>query len=397
MIVVDVCLTIVAVILLVPSSVYALECLVAVVSGDRERSGKAEGCPQIAVVVPAHNEEGLIGETVAHLKSQLPPRAHLVVIADNCDDETAQEASSAGAAVWERNNTEQRGKGYAISFALDRLADSPPDIVVLIDADCKVSDGLLEEIATLAAIHERPVQAKYLFKSPLDSGRLTQVSAFACLVRNYVRPLGMRCFDWPCHLTGSGMAFLWSQIRNAPAQHGNIVEDLSLGLDLAISGHEPLLCTGATVCSELPQSQAAAESQRRRWEHGQIATLIKYTPRLILEAFRQNRPALLGLAVDLAVPPLALLVLLNSFAALASWIAFYFGATSLPLAINVVSLASVFSATVLAWARFGRNTMPASTLLAAPAYILWKLPLYLAVLFRKTQKEWVRTDRESEG
>ncbi len=109
------------------------------------------------------------------------------------------------------------------------------------------------------------------------------ISALAFLVRNRVRPRGLLRLNQPCHLDGTGMAFPWRVVRSAPGLGGSIVEDLTMGIELALKGHEPVFCIDAGVRSRLPGTESAAMQQRRRWEHGQLATLVQYGPRLVCQ------------------------------------------------------------------------------------------------------------------
>lgn len=393
MTVVDIVLIAVAVSLLVPSAIYCVECLIAVCPGTIDALRLSAKRPSVAVLIPAHDEQEGVGDTVRHLRNQLTRGERLIVVADNCSDDTAAEASHAGAEVWIRTDPDRRGKGYAISFALDRLEPDPPDVLVLVDADCRVSDDGIDRLGRAALAHRRPVQALYLLNAPAGSGQLANVSALACLIRNLVRPLAMRRLGLPCHLTGSGMAFTWDQIRQAPQQHGNLVEDLALGLELSMAGFPPLFALDVLVESDLPATNRAAAAQRRRWEHGQLATLLSEGPRLVREALRQRRPGLAALAADLFVPPLALLIALLGAVGLAAAVAVLAGGSTIALKMTLAALVLVAVATVLAWARFGRGRVPISALLLAPAYLAWKLPLYAAFFLRRRQKEWIRTQR----
>lgn len=386
----------IAVVLLLPCLVYSGQCLLAVAGRRRSRARDAGRAVDFAVVVPAHNEEQCIGATVRHLSGQLNDGERLIVVADNCTDRTAKEAREAGAEVWSRKEPDRRGKGYAISHALERLAENPPSVVVLIDADCRISDGGLSHLAQAAAMHRRPVQARYLMTVPADSGPVASVSALAFLIRNLVRPLAMKRLRMPCHLTGSGMAFPWRQICAAPKQRGNIVEDLAIGLELSIAGFPPMFVPDVLVESEPPATRSATGTQRRRWEGGQLVTALQFAPRLLREAWRQRRPGLAGLAADLAVPPLALLVLVTCMSGGVAGTASLAGATPIPFLMLLSNLLLVAIATLLAWARFGRHVVPLGVLMSAPLYLAWKIPLYVSILFRQRGPEWIRTARSVE-
>jgi hypothetical protein len=66
----------------------------------------------LAVVVPAHDEEGMIARTVESLKTADCATA-VFVVAHNCTDGTAKAAANAGAQVVELNNSNLRGKGHS--------------------------------------------------------------------------------------------------------------------------------------------------------------------------------------------------------------------------------------------------------------------------------------------
>jgi cellulose synthase/poly-beta-1,6-N-acetylglucosamine synthase-like glycosyltransferase len=328
------------------------------------------------------------------LIAQLDDPSQLVVIADNCTDETAAVARSTGATVIERQDPTRRGKGYALDYGIQFLAADPPEVVIIMDADCLVQPGTLQQIAQQAVVTHRPIQALYLMEQPTDPKPKDAVSALAFLMKNQVRPSGLAQFNLPCLLAGTGMAFPWRVIQKATLASGNIVEDMQLGVDLAIEGHPALFCGTAKVMGLLPQQQHAAKSQRTRWEHGHLQTIVTQVPKLLKAAFSQRRFDLLALALELAVPPLSLLVM--------GWLALmglsvitgFLGASWLPTILLGIAGGMMATAVLAGWFRFGRTTLPPQTLLAVPLYILWKVPLYLAFLF-KPQTEWVRTDRDA--
>lgn len=96
--------------------------------------------PRTTVLIPAHNEALGIADTLHRLHGADAAIAVLVV-ADNCQDETAHVARAAGAEVLERHDLERRGKGFALAFGRDHLAkrrpDERPEVIVVLDADCR--------------------------------------------------------------------------------------------------------------------------------------------------------------------------------------------------------------------------------------------------------------------
>lgn len=376
----------------VPCAVFCLQCLLALFA--RSRPAKvAAPRPRLAVLMPAHNEAAIIEATLADLLPQLRPGDRLLVVADNCSDGTAALCRAAGADVIERTDAERRGKGYALVFGLDHLQGDPPEVVVIVDADCVVQVGALDQLAAVAVRSQRPIQADYILTLPESPSSVAVVSALAFIVKNRVRPLGMAVLGLPCPLTGTGMAFPWSVIRMAPPTEGHLVEDMVMGIELAMLGHPPQLCAEARVVSSLPGGDRAAQGQRRRWEHGHLATIKEHVPRLLGAFLRSGRLALLGMALDLLVPPLALLVMLLLSHLLLSGVFAFFTGAAVPALMSGAALGFVGLCVLLAWARFARKVLPIGALLAIPFYVLWKIPLYLTYLFRGRQRTWERTDR----
>jgi cellulose synthase/poly-beta-1,6-N-acetylglucosamine synthase-like glycosyltransferase len=195
---------------------------------------------------------------------------------------------------------------------------------------------------------------------------------------------------------GTGMAFPWELIRKAPLASGHLVEDMQLGVDLALAGRAPLFVPQALVTSRFPETDAAAGSQRRRWEHGHLSTLLSFGPRLLWSGLTQGRLSAAALAIDLMVPPLALLMMLQVL--LAAFNAIVLGAWMgawAPAAVSACALLLLAWAVVQAWSRFGRDIVTLKELASAPLYALRKLPLYTGFL-AKRQAEWVRAKRDGE-
>jgi len=391
---VEVVLLAIALGLLIPISALFVECSAALLPRRRVERQAMASRPKVDVLVPAHNEAAEISLALKALLLQLTAQDRLVVIADNCDDETAAVARGFGTTVLERQDAERRGKGYALDYGLRFIAAEPPEVVVVVDADCIAHPGAIDLIARLAATEVRPVQATYLLNPSICSGPKDAVSALAFMVKNLVRPSGLDRMGLPCLLTGSGIAFPWSVICKATLASSNIVEDMQLGLDLAIAGHAPVPCLEAKVTGLLPQQQHAIKSQRTRWEHGHLQVLLAQVPQLLKASVWQKRLDLLALALDLCIPPLSLLVMIWVVAMGGAFLAGLGGASWIPATLLILEGLLILVSIVGAWIKYGRSSLPVLTLLAVPLYVLWKIPIYLAFLVRP-QKKWIRTDRDT--
>ena len=160
---------------------------------------------RVAVLVPAHDEAAGIARTLDAVLPQLREHDRVVVVADNCSDDTAAIARAAGTQVQvvERTHATDRGKGFALAFGVDHLRADPPAAVLIVDADCELAPGSLEVLATELGRTQRPVQALYLMLAAPDAGLGRRMAQFAWRVRNWARPAGWRRLGMPCQLMGT--------------------------------------------------------------------------------------------------------------------------------------------------------------------------------------------------
>lgn len=404
--------------LLVPSLVLLVECLAACLPARADRLGGVEASVRrgrLAVLIPAHNESSTLPATLAATLPQLSPGDRVLVVADNCTDDTARRARDAGAEVFERSDEARRGKGYALAAGVSQLAahpQGPPDVIVFLDADVPPPPGAIPTLAQRAMQTNRPVQAVYLLTAPATPTARDVVSELAFLVKNHVRPLGLHKLGRPVHLTGTGIAVPWEAISRVHLASGDLVEDMKLGLDLLRAGFPPRLCPDVRLVGELPIDRASAYTQRTRWEQGHLSIIRRYAWPLLRDGLRPGGPAatpsadLLALGLDLLVPPLALLTAMIGAVALATVVvaAAWVPTASVPYPVSMawaaaamlpiaLAASAVATAVAVAYVGFARH-LPLRSLLAVPVYVAWKLPLYARALLGRAETRWVRTSRQ---
>jgi cellulose synthase/poly-beta-1,6-N-acetylglucosamine synthase-like glycosyltransferase len=344
--------------------------------------------PRTAIIIPAHDEATGIAAAVAGALAAAAPGTRLLVVADNCTDDSAARARAAGAETIERRDPARRGKGFALAFARDHLAADPPDVVVVVDADCTVEGDGIGRLASAAHASGRAVQSTYLLRPAPERGAMVGMSGFAFLVRNLVRQRALARLGAPALLTGSGMAFPWDAFAAAPLATDDLVEDLAIGIALARQDRAPRFLPQVATWSD-PARRAATIAQRSRWEQGFLRT----APAIALPLIGSGRWPLLWFGLHLAVPPLALLLLIDGavLALLAALVGI--GATPLPFTLLAALLGVTTALLLLCWWRFGREQLSAGRLLLIPFYVLWKLPLYLTAALQP-ERRWIRTKRD---
>jgi 1,2-diacylglycerol 3-beta-glucosyltransferase len=365
------------------------------------RVGAAPSAPdppqtRFDVVVPAHDEEVGIAATVRSLAGVDYP-AHLrrvLVVADNCTDETAARANEAGAIVLERHDTARRGKGYALAHAFERsLSEGLADAVVVVDADTVVSPNLLRAFDARFRSGAPAAQAHYAVANR-DASWRTRLMHIGFTLFHDVRSRGRERLGLSAGLRGNGMAFAVPTLRAVPHDAFSVVEDVEYGIRLGLAGHRVAYAGEAQVFGEMVATESASRSQRQRWEGGRWALALRYGAPLFGQGLRRGSLVLLDLAMDLLVPPLSYVALASATGALAAcaWWVFGHGAwwSAAPWLACVLGFA-IYVVRGVWLARVGvRGVLD---LLWAPVYVFWKLLLALRPSSAR-RGEWVRTTRE---
>jgi cellulose synthase/poly-beta-1,6-N-acetylglucosamine synthase-like glycosyltransferase len=363
-------------------------------SGTRRAVASKLDAPPYVVLMPAHDEAGIIADMVKATRETLTPAGRLLVIADNCTDDTAARARMAGAEVIERIDPLLRGKGYALAHGIASLKPNPPKVVLVVDADCLARPGAFAMLAEAANRLQRPVQGTYAMNARPGGGLKQRIAAFAWEFRVRVRAEGFRRLGLPCQLMGSGMAFPWPLLERISFATGHIVEDLKLGLEFAEQRAPPVYVPEAVVESSFPENEQGAQSQRKRWEHGHLAMIVSSAPVLLWRSFTRANAPLLLMTLDMCVPPLALLGMLLTANAVLAGALVWSALASAALGLLALSSVTLFGAVVLlGWCLAGRRWISIGELLAVPWYMVRKLPLYLGFL-RKRETGWIRTKRD---
>jgi exopolysaccharide biosynthesis WecB/TagA/CpsF family protein len=352
--------------------------------------------PRLAVIVPARDEEALIGRCVASLRAQSYPRDRLrvVVIADNCSDETAAVARAAAAEVLERSNEDAMGKGHALRWAMSKvLADaSPPDAVVVVDADSVAHPDLLAHLGAALVSGADAAQAEYLILDEEETTRSRLVAA-GFLLFHRVRLGGRAVLGLPAFLVGNGMLFSRRLLTDMPWNAFSGVEDLEYTVNLRLAGYRPLYVPAARVAGPVPHGYRGMRGQRLRWEGGRWHVVRSRLGPLLRQAVSRD-PGLLDAAIDLAVPPLGLLTLgvLAGGTMTAVAVALH-RAAAWSLSPWLLAVAAILLFVLVGLRSAGA---PASTwlaLLESPRFLLWKALTYTRLLSGFDPRRWERAER----
>jgi glycosyltransferase involved in cell wall biosynthesis/cellulose synthase/poly-beta-1,6-N-acetylglucosamine synthase-like glycosyltransferase len=354
----------------------------------RSRAGSVQPVRKLAVVVPAHDEEKLVGRCVRSLLATRRGAFELrvLVVADNCTDHTAPEARAAGVEVLERTDPQRRGKGYALELAFAKLLAEGVDAIAVVDADSEVSEDFAVALVERFEAGARAVQVRYALANA-DASQKTRLVDLAWNAFNLVRPRGRDRLGASCGILGNGFALSRQSLERCPYRARSIVEDLEHHVDLVLDGQIVEFDARAWVRADTPTQRRGLETQRKRWEGGRLGVARLALPRLA-RALASGRWRAWEPLADLLLLPLsfhasACVLLAACFGGTLRWLGL--GAL-VALAFHVLSALWVMRAGPAHWL----------ALSFAPFYVAWKLTLLPAIV-RSGRKDsaWQRTQRES--
>lgn len=363
---------------------------VAALAPRRLAATSAAPTTRLVVLVPAHDEESLIERCVASLLAQSYPRSlfRVIVIADNCSDRTADLARAAGADVFTREAQEVRGKGQALRWAMDRVlsGEQPVDAVVVVDADSIADPDLLAALERQLAAGHSVVQGDYRLIEDASSPRSAMIAA-GFLLFHHVRFTGRDRLGMAANLVGNGMLFSRAVLEQHPWDAFTGVEDLEYSIRLRLDCIRTKFAAQAVVSGPGPATRRGVSRQRLRWEGGRFHAMRKWLGRLFVA--RQFDAAL-----DLATPPLGLLVILCLSGALFTALVVRADLAPawalVPWLVAVTALATFVLIGLLA---AGSPALAARVLLGAPLFLGWKIITYIRLAGGFDATRWERSDR----
>ncbi|MEN2740253.1 glycosyltransferase [Microbacterium sp. X-17] len=243
----------------------------------------------ITAVIPAHNEADNLPGTLASLQAQTTPPDRVIVIADNCTDDTVALARAAGVEVMETvANTHKKAGGLnqALARLLPELGDN--DTVLVMDADTRFASDRFLETARRRMTDDRALMAVGgLFLGEPGHGLLGQFqrNEFVRYSREIARRRG-RVFV----LTGTASVFRSAALRAVAASRGSVLpgnpgevydtialtEDNEITIAIKSLGGLIISPTDCTVVTELMPTWRLLGKQRLRWQRGALENLGQY-------------------------------------------------------------------------------------------------------------------------
>lgn len=354
-----------------------------------------------AVLISARNEENVITNLIDCIHAQTYPTSLIDIwlVADNCTDNTAGVARERGCHVVERNNLEQIGKGYALSYLLSNMIDSGEAdkyaAFFVFDADNKLDKHYVEEM-NKAFCSGYKILTSYrnsvnLAENWVSSGSALWFIRESRFLNNFRMILGSSC-----HVGGTGFMFSQEVMRrNKGWKFHLLTEDLEFTLDSILHGDRVGYCGTAVLYDEQPVTFSQSWRQRLRWSKGFLQVFRYYGSALLKRAVHERDFSCIDLTLMICpftVLGIFRLILGFVFAAcgFVSWSSQLHALQSWGMGILTSVLALMALAALTAFVERDQigatNKELFASVLSFPVYVLSYIPISFQAIFSKP--EW---------
>ncbi len=273
-----------------------------------------------ALVVAAHNEEKVIKNLIDSLNSQDYPKNkyQIFVIADNCTDSTAKIAAEAGATVFERTDSECKGKGFALEWMFDKIykMERKFDSIAIFDADNIVSPEFLKNINLQHNRGARVVQGYIDSKNPNDSW-ISYSYSIAFWTVNKLFQQSRYNLGLGCQLCGTGFSVDVSVLREIGWGATCLTEDMEFTMKLGLNDIKVSWANDAVVYDEKPLTMSQSWKQRVRWMQGHADVACRFCGKLVKKSLKEHKLAPFDCAIYLLQP---LRIVVNGIITVMAWI-----------------------------------------------------------------------------
>lgn len=383
-------------ILFLPVSIYLFLAICLGAFSKKQGLKESTSLKKFAIVIPAHNEEKIIGRTLLSIKEVDYPASlfNVYVVADNCSDDTAIIARKMNALCIERYDAINRGKGHALRWFFDDALKNNlhEDVFLIIDADTIVSKNILKEMNKKFCEGAQAVNVRYEILNPGCS--VTASIAFLGFLLRNLRYKGLCILGGSAQLLGNGMAFTSEIIGNYGWSATSITEDREQWAILYIKGVNVAFVDSASVFALMPETFKDFSVPRARWDMGGLAVNRRYMSQFLRIFFKKMNFASFFTFIEIITPPftyyyfisivfciIALIMQLTDmgYHSFVVWL------------INVVMLSTgVFSGLLNTKADFA---VYKNLLFYLPVFVPWRIWNLMSGYVRRNPGEWVRSKR----
>lgn len=341
------------------------------------------------ILIPAHNEEILLGKCLESINEIEYPKDKykIVVIADNCNDNTAMIAMVKGAICLERSMPDLMGKGHALGWALKQIDIDAYHAILIIDADNIVDPQILMELDCSVSSGSRIIQCHNAIGNP-DASWFTRIQHIVRVIDNTFVHCAKHKLGWSSFLMGNGMCFVKDILKKHPWRSVSLCEDFEYYTQLILNDEFIDFNYNAKVFHQESTSLGQAYTQRSRWSSGKFELMRTHALRMLCHGIRKRNLKSVEASFILLLPHPSMLCNLSVVAFMISMV--------LPriwVILSTILILLEMGYLVLGMFQARASARTVLSFLFAPIFLVWKALIDLVNMFGLGEKEWRRTAR----
>jgi len=280
----------------------------------RDKPRKAKKPHRIAAIISARNEEFVIPLLLESLNAQTYPKEFLsvFVVADNCTDATATVARERGAIVYERSDLKKIGKGYALDFLCEKIAndygEEAFDAFLVLDADNVLSPRYVEEMNAVFSDGYEVLTSYRNSKNYGDNWISAGYALWFLRESEYLNHARM-LLNTSCAVSGTGFMFSSKILRETGGwKFFLLTEDIEFTVYNVLQGRKIGYAKNAELYDEQPVTFPQSWRQRLRWSKGYIQVWQKFGGGLLKNLFSKKFTSCYDMTMTI-MPALAISIL----------------------------------------------------------------------------------------
>lgn len=242
-----------------------------------------------AILIAARNEKYVIGNLLDSINKQDYPKEMLTVfvVADNCDDNTAEIARNHGAICYERKDLDHRTKGYALEYLFDRIEEDYGRMsfegYFIFDADNLLKEDYISKMNDAFDSGEKIITS-YRNTKNFDENWIASTYALHWIRSIRTNHRARSVLRLATNIQGTGFLFT-NEIVKDGWHYTSLTEDRALTADAVAQGYMITYQDEAEFYDEQPVSLKVALRQRLRWSKGHLQAFAESGPYLFLNIF----------------------------------------------------------------------------------------------------------------
>ena len=384
--------------------------IVALVGEKRKRhfTQDASKFHKYAFIIAARNESAVIGNLIKSIKQQNYPKEliDVIVVADNCTDNTAEIARSNGAIVYERFNNMLVGKGYALDYAFNQIAEDcgsykAYDGYMIFDADNIIDRNYVYEMNKVFDSGYNVVTS-YRNSKNYDTNWITAGYSLWFIREAKFLNNPRMMLKTSCAVSGTGYLVNSEIIQKHGGWKFNLLtEDIQFSVVNILDGEKIGYCENAMFYDEQPTTFRQSWTQRMRWSKGFYQVMFRYGKELIVTMFKKREMFVSCYDMFMTLAPATLLsigvILINLVFIVCGASDVHILSTLLPSALSAICYAAInfyfimlsigLITIITEWNKiFAKPAKKILYLFTFPIFMATYIPISLVALVKKV--EW---------